>query len=283
MSVSEIQFQVLVDPNSPPITDKALCFETGASRDQLGPGVYEHHGEGFRSEDPGALTRFYEDLLLGTSYPLVFATRELRGPDTLVAMAIFMYRDLALIPETVGLVASVDLYHRWGPPLLAHVEPKLAGFLRSFSRLFPPTLSNRERGERIGVGVQWVREFLTSGVLPELSLDPPCVRVLDIGSNSFVLAETVSPSIEAWEILFRQGHLRGVLLGQENEGLRFVMAARKHERSWSGMANASVLLNDLEALSGGDPAWACEGNYLRSPDAGSKVVPSYLLEVFLRV
>jgi len=283
MQVSELQFQVLVDPGLPSIVSGALCFETGATREQLGPGVYEHHGAGFRPEDPGALTRFYEDLLLGTPLPLVFATKEVRGPDTLLAIALFLHRELALVPAATGLVAGVDLYHRWGPPLLAHIEPALAGFLRTFDKFFPSNLTKRERGERIGMGAQWVREFLLEGNLPNLGTPLPEVRVVDIGSNSFVLAETMSPSVEAWEVLYRSGHLRGVLLGPDLEGLRVVLASRKHERAWPGMGNAVVFLNDLEGLSGGQPEWTCDGSYLRSPPVGSRILPSHLLEVFLRM
>jgi len=283
MKVSELQFQVLLDPGLPTIVEGALCFETGASPDQLGPGVYEHHGDGFSVSDPGALTRFYEDLLLGTSLPLVFATRDVRGPDTLLAIALFMHRELPLISATTGFVASVDLYHRWGPPMLAHVEPRLAAFLRSFDKFIHSGLSKRERGERIAMGAQWIREFLVDGVLPDLGYKLPEVRVLDIGSNSFVLAETESPSVEAWEVLFRMGHLRGILLGPDNKGNRVVLASRKHERSWPGMRNAIVFLNDLEKLSGGGSEWTLDENYIRSPLMGTSITPSYLLEVFLRV
>lgn len=283
MATSDLKFQVIVDPGLPPIVEGALSFETGATKDQLGPGVYNHHGPDFTPGDPGALTRLYEDLLLGTPLPLTFATHAVSGADSVLAIALFMNRDLAIIPATTGLVASVDLAHRWGGPLLAHVDPVLAAFLRSFSKFFPEGISKKERGERIGLSVQWIREYLIEGTLPNLGSALPEVRVLDIGSNSFVLAETTKPSPEAWETLFRAGHLRGVLVGAEENNLRSVIASRKHERAWPDMYQALMFLNDLEGLSGGDPEWAADGNYIRSPLVGTKILLTYLIEVFLRV
>jgi hypothetical protein len=194
-----------------------------------------------------------------------------------------MHRDLALLPVTTGLVASVDLIHRRGPTMLAHVEPLLANFLRFFDSFFPSSLVRRERGERIGLAVQWVREYLLEGTLPKLNGELPEVQILDLGSNSFVLAETKVPSIEAWEVLFRSGYLRGVLLGVLEGDTRKVWAARKHERSWPHLGQTITFLNDLESLSGGLPEWTFEGDFVKSPSVGSRILVSHIMEVFLRI
>jgi hypothetical protein len=282
VEASELQVQVFIG-KVPPVLEGTVCFETGATREQLGLTIYEHHGEGFGPEDPGALTRFFEDLVLGSPLPLSFATSEVRGPDTLLAMALFMHRDLLLQPATPGLVAAIDLTHRWGPPLLAHLDPLVARFVRSFDRFFTPTLSERERGERIAMAVQWVREYLLEGNVPNIGFPLPDVRVLDVGTNGFVLAETGHPSVEAWEVLYRMGHLRGVLLGPDEEGARQVVASRKSERAWPHLSRSVEFLNDLELLSGGDPGWVAERDFLRGPAVGSKTLVSHLLEVFLRI
>lgn len=283
MHISELQFQVLVGSKTPSVLEDAICFETGATKEQLGLLVYEHHGEGFGPEDPGALTRFYEDLILGSPFPLSFVTHEIRGPDTLLALALFLHRDLLLQPGTPGLVATVDLAHRWGPPLLAHLDPTLARFIRSFDLFFPTPLTDRERGERIAMAIQWVREYLLEGKVPNLGSPLPEVRVLDVGTNGFVLAETSKPSAEAWEVLYRMGHLRGVLVGPEVEGLRQVVASRKSRRAWPDLPKAVEFLNDIERLSGGFPEWAMGDYFLTGPPVGSRTLVSHLLEVFLRI
>jgi hypothetical protein len=281
--VEDLQFQVVIDPGLPSVVEGALSFETGASKDLLGPGVYNHHGEEFSPWDCGALTRFYEDLVLGTPTSLIFATHGIGGPDTILAMAIFMHRDLAILPSTTGLVASIDLVHRFGRNLQSHIDPLLSGFLRSFNEFFPSSLSKKERGERIGLAVQWVRDYLVDGSIPNLGEPLPKVEVLDVGTNGFVIGRSDKPSGEAWEVLFRQGYLRGVILGLESpEGLE-VLIARKHQRSWVNLNQALVHLNELEGLSGGEPCWVCEEDFIRSPKGGTKILVNYLIEVLLRI
>jgi hypothetical protein len=281
--MEELQFEVLIDPNLPPVVDDILCFETGARIDQLRPGVYEHHGEGFDSGSPGALSKFFEDLICGTPFPLRFGTREVRGPDTVLAITLFMHRDLALNPATLGLVYGVDLVHRLGSSMLAHLDPTISGFIRSFSKFFPGTLSNVERGERIATAVQWVREYLIDGRLPSLGPPLPEVRIIDVGTNGFVLAETKIPSVEAWEVLYRRGYLRGVLIGDPTAGTIPILASRKNEKAWPDLPRCLPFLNDLDSISNGVPEWVADGNYVRSPNVGTKIIVSHLLEVFLKI
>lgn len=277
--MDDLKFEVVIG-QAPGIAE-AVRFETGASLLQIGPGVYEHHGEGFDTNAPGALTRLFEDLILGTQLPLTFVTPAIRAPDTVLAIALFLSRDLLLLPATPGLVYGVDLAHRFGPQLLAHLDPMVSGFFKSFPKFFTPNLTHREVGERVSTMVQWTREYLTEGKYPNLGGEAPEVRVLDVGTNGFVLAEALNVSVDAWEVLYREGHLRGVLLGPEVEGRRKVLASRKNERAWEGLPKTVLFLNELESLSNGDPSWKCEGDFVYSPSVGTNTLVSYMLKVFL--
>ena len=281
--MEELQFNVTIDPGQPALVEDTICFETGARIDQVGPGVYEHHGEGFDSRSTGALTRFFEDLICGTAFPLKFMTHGLRGPDTVLAITLFLNRDLALNPATVGLVYGVDLVHRFGPSMLAHLDPTIAGFLRSFNKFFPETQSKIEQGERLSTAVLWIRGFLIDERIPNIGQPLPEVRIIDIGTNGFVLAETSKPSIEAWEALYRLGYLRGVLIGTPVEDSTHILVSRKSERAWPNLPHCIPFLNDLDSISGGVPEWRSEGAYVYSPAVGTKILVSHLLEVFLRI
>jgi len=286
MQAVELTFQVLVDATHPSVREDVISFETGASRAQTqDPALfaYEHHGPEFGPGDPGALTRFYEDLVLGVPLPLTMALREVSRVDTVVAVALFLYRDLPVHPTTPGFVAAVDLIHRRGPSFLGHVGADLARFLQGLEMFFTPSLSKEERGERLGVAAQWIRGYILEGVLPNLGPRAPEVRVLDVGTNGFVLAESIRPGVEAWSELYRQGHLRGVLLGPLKGESRVVQASKKSERVPFDLFRAAVVLNELETLGGGDPSWKVEGLTLFSPEDGTDLLVSYLLEVFLRV
>ena len=281
--MSDLQFQVVIGPETPVVSAEAVCFETGAKLQNLGPGVYEHHGEGFNQFSTGALTRLFEDLIIGTQLPLTFVTRAVQGPDTILAIALFLKRDLLILPATPGLVYGVDLAHRLGPQLLSHLDPIISGFFKAFPRFFTPNLTKRDVGERISTMVQWVGEYLTDGKIPNLWKSAPEVRVLDVGTNGFVLAEALDLSLDAWEVLYRDGHLRGVLLGPEVDGRRKVVASRKNERSWEGLPKSIPFLNELESLSGGVPEWKYESDFVYSPTVGTNILISHLLKVFLGI
>jgi hypothetical protein len=281
--VEELRFQVTVDSEVPTLNKETVCFETGANPQQVGPGVYEHHGDGFDQFTPGALTRLFEDLILGTRLPLTLSTTELRAPDTILAIALFLDRSLLILPATPGLVYGVDLAHRFGPQLLSHLDPIVSGFFKAFPRFFTPNLTKRESGDRITLMVKWIHEYLTEGNTPNLGGMAPEVRVLDVGTNGFVLAESLSLTFDAWEVLYRDGYLRGILLGPEVEGRRLLLASRKSERSWEGLPKTVPFLNELEALSGGVPEWQYTGDFVYSPPVGTTILVSHLLKVFLGI
>lgn len=279
--MGELTFQVLIDPSLPSVIADAVSFETGASRSEIGPRVYNHHGSEFQSSDPGALTLFHEDLISGLALPLTFATHGI-AVDTVVAAALFMHRDLAVHPDTPGLVASLDLAHRYGPAFYAHMETNLASFFRAVEQFFPVTLPHAERGERFGTAIQWVRDFVLDARLPSIGRPGAAPTILDVGTNGFVLALGES-SVDAWIDLFRRGFLRGVLLGPGEGDFRSVLIARKSPKVGFDLDLAAQHLNELEGLSGGSSPWVREGDFLRSPIEGSAILVEHLMEVCLRV
>ena len=276
---------MVIDPTVPSLVKDAISFETGASRTEASePFVYEHHGEDFTSSDSGALTRFHEDLILGTPLPLTFATRSIGGIDTLVAIALFLHRDLAVHPGTPGLVTAVDLIHRRGAPFLGHVEVDFARFLRGLKDYFPPGASKQEVGERIATATQWVRDYVLDGNLPNIGPRVTKPRVIEVGTNGFVFAEAKKPSVDAWADLYRLGFLRGFIIGPEDRDFRHVVASRKSDRVSFNLQQAEIHLNELERASGGDPSWkVADGAFLLSPPDGSLILVSHMLGVFLRI
>jgi len=284
VELASLNFQVVIDPTVPPLVKDSVSYETGASvEESASPWVYEHHGEGFDPLGPGALTRFYEDLIRGTPLPLIFSTREVNDIDSIVAITLFLSRDLATHPATPGFVTAVDLVHRFGPQYLGHVDPDLARFFQGLRGYFPPGVSRQEAGQRVGTAVQWIREYILDGDLPNIGPRVTSPRVLEIGTNGFVFAEAAKPSIETWGELYRGGFLRGVLIGPQLGDFRQVIASRKSDRVEFNLNQALIHLNELERASDGDPTWRIEGDFLFSPPQGTLILMSYLLGVFIRV
>ena len=281
-----MDLKVLIEPTLPAVVPFAIAYETGATLEEVKPDpdrfVYEHHGEGFSPETPGALTRFYEDVSLGRTLPVTFATHRIKDVDTVVALALFMNRDLVLIPSMVGLVAQIDLAHR-RPVMLAHLDPHMVCFIRMLRTFFPQNINRSELGSRIETAASWIRGYVTEGTFPALGKGLPEVTVLDKGTGGFVVAETAGDLLEGWTVLFSHGYVRGVLVGPEREGLRRVMAARKSVYVALNLTLAAKLLNDVETAMGTPPEWACHGDTLTSPSKGTLLTLTHMLEVFLRV
>ena len=281
--IRPLELRVRIEKDLPVVVPDSISFETGATRAQTmeeGLWCYEHHGEDFLVQDRGALSSFFEDLILGRQLPLNFATPEIRDIDTLLAITLFLRRDVALHPMMPSLVANVDFCHRLGLPALAHVDPDLARFLQ-FLRgyLLEENISKREFGDRLSACIQWVIEYVMSGDLPHLGA-PPEVTVLDQGSNGFCVAEVGGSVLEGWIELFRAGFLRGVAFTREGNN---VLAARKSTLVGFDLSKACHLLNELEAASGGSEPWACEGDFLASPELGTCLSRKVVLDVLVRV
>lgn len=283
----ELTLAVIVDKAVPVIATDTISFETGASPAQVREvalHAYEHHGEGFTADTPGALQRFYEDLLLGRPMPLRFATRGIADFDVLFAVALFLHRDLIIQPNTPATIAMVDAAHRIGLPYIAHLDPGFGRFLRRLRVYFPSDLGKREIGERMTQAVEWVREYILDGRLPHLGNDSHSLRVIDQGTRGFVFAQAEGPLLDAWLDAFRRGFLRGFIVGPDREGgRRNVLAARKSPYVSLNLHQASEWLNEMERAMGEPGLWKAEPLWLHGPMDGTVILPSHLMEVFLRV
>lgn len=271
--MTAIKLEVLIDPKLPPVVPGAVSFETGAER--LGLHVY---GPG----RVGPLLSFYEDLISGAPMPLVFATKRVSGPHTVLAATLFFDRDLAIHPATPGVVYAVDAASRLGDTIFGHLEPSLSRFLRGVESYLPASLSKQEQGQRLATAMGWMRSYLVDGTLPSLGPVIPHVRVLDTGTNGFVVASSPRPGPEAWESLYRDGYLRGILVGEEAQGLRPTLVARKSLQVGFDLERLVPIFNELEQFSGGMPWWQVRGNYLSPPLDGSTISLQYMIEVLLR-
>jgi hypothetical protein len=280
-----MDLQVIVDPGLPAVIANGVSFECGATPEQTRSGalIYEHHGEGFTTEHQGSLPRFFEDVASGRKIPQMFGTHAIRDVDTIFAIALFLNRDLALVPNMVGLVAQMDLIHRRGMSMLAHIDPYMVGFVRLLRDYFPEKLSRAELGQRIERASGWIRELVTEGSSPAIGRGLPEVRIIDRGTNGFVVAETMGDLVEGWVVLFSMGFIRGVLVGPEKDGRYPVLAARKSPHVALDLNTAAKLLNDVESAMGEPPEWNAKADWLFGPTKGTMLTLPHLMEVFLRV
>lgn len=285
-----MELNVRIEKALPVIVPDAISFETGAKLSDLavsGVFAYEHHGEEFTPNDKGALTQFFEDLILGRSLPLTLATRSVQDIDTLVAIALFLHRDLATHPAMPEFIYTVDFVHRLGLPALAHIAEDKARFFSALRDYFPEKgLSQRELSARVTTAVGWVREYIHQGALPVLGPVPRSeVRVLNQGTNGFVVAVTKESLWDGWVELYRQGFLRGVLVEyQPGDRQRCLIAKKSHFVTFDLMAAARVL-NQLETAMGEPAEWTVtkDGLWLQGPAEGTLLLLRQTLEILTRV
>jgi hypothetical protein len=114
--VQELQFQVVINPALDKKVSGAVAF-----------GDFEvEEGAGYPVD---GLPAFFDDLARGRPMPTVFVTRGLT-PSLLVAVTLFLHRELTLRPEMLTLVASCGIVDRLGLAGLAHIDRDLARFFK---------------------------------------------------------------------------------------------------------------------------------------------------------
>jgi len=281
-----LELKVYYDEKAPPIVEKALTFETGASIEQVASPVlwcYEHHGQGFGPAFPGALTALFEDLSMGRPSPSAFVFNRTRDVDVLVAATLFLHRDLLVLPSTAAFVSGVDLMHRRGYPFIGHLAPEVGQFIRLIRGYFPDDLTPEKVNARLPTAISWVRAYLWDGTLPSLGAPFPAPTILDQASGGFVVAETTGSLPEAWFELYRQGYYQGVLFGGRRGSLLPALVARKSAFIPFDIERAALLLNEAEVLLGGIPAWAVEGDWLWSPPDGTLILATEVVRTLMRV
>lgn len=276
-----IQLGISLDPKAPSVLPDAITFETGATLQEVrdpATFAYNHHGPGFGDAHPGALTAFFEDLVLGRPLPTKFVSHRVEGMDTVVAMALFLHRELAVEPRTPGFVAQVDFLHRRGLTVVGHVDRDVEQMVY--------LLNDAPEGpdsEWLSRALGWVREYLLKGEVPGAAR-PAQVRVIDRGTDGFVVATTEETQLlRAWIELYRCGFLRGVVFGRDQGGRRPVLISRKSAYVGLDLAKAASILNEMEAAMGEAPGWSQDGLWLAAPEPGTYILPEHLLAVLTRV
>lgn len=284
-----MQLNVRIESHLPAIVEGSISFETGATLAQVqDPGfyAYEHHGAEFSALDRSALVQFYEQLLLGRPMPATLATHQIRDVDVLMAITLFLHRDLATLPATPELVYTIDFAHRLGLPALAHIEESKARFISSLRAYFPDKLSQRELSQRVISAVGWIREYLQQGTLPVLGALPNTdLTVLAQGAAGFVLASTKSASLwDGWVELYRLGFLYGILIQYLDGDRKHVMIARKSHYVPLDLVLACRLLNQLEArAAAGSADWTVTSELWLEHASGTELPVARIREVLTQV
>ena len=167
--MTELRLNVLIDPTLTSAPDDAVLYD-------------------------GDIRRFFHDMVAGKPLPLTLALREVRDVDALLAVAVFLHRDLAIHPGLPGLLAVFAMACEepfWG---LAHVDRdigRFVGHLRGY--LGQSGAGKQEQAERVATAVGWIRELLLEGRLPQMAPAPVAPTVITVGTNGFVFAEGPQP------------------------------------------------------------------------------------------
>ena len=275
-----------IDAGVPVLVERAVSFETGATRAQAAdPSLwaYEHHGESFGWADPGALTCFFDDLVHGRPMPPKFASKALRDIDVLIALTLHHNPDLVFLPNAFKLVNAADFVHRRGAVGMAHVDQDLMQFFRFLRGLFPKTRTSKDFEDRIEQAVDFIKDYIGNDQLPQLGGDPEPPTILDTGTRRFVVAETGGSLGEAWVHLFRNGFARGVVFSKDHNGRRNILGTRRGPYVSFNLEMAARLLNDIEKAMGEPPEWGNDALWLYGPPDGSLLLVTYVLEVLTRV
>jgi hypothetical protein len=285
-----MDLNVRIEKNLPQIVPNAVSFETGLSKTQLeDPSViaYEHHGPEFSASDKGALPSFYEDLILGRPMPTTLATPQIQDIDTLLAIALFLHRDLAIHPNTSGIVYTVDFVHRLGLPALAHLDSNLARFFSALRVYFPDRLGQQELSKRLQDAVGWLKEYIEEGTLAVVGSSPLTdIRILSKGTGGFVVAvnESLGPLLDGWVELYRVGFLKGILIKRSGDKIHVVIA-RKSLYLPFDLIKACHILNQMETAMGELPDWKVSPDnlWLWSPEEGTLILVQHITEVLVRI
>jgi len=273
----DLELQVVVNEDLPYELESGVAFGDFEVREGI---VYDG--------GPENLFHLYRNLLMGRPHALTLYTRRIPWVSSLVAIALFLRRDLAVHPKMAQFVVSADLASNYGAAGLAHVEPDVCSFLRLLrDYVVDQKLGKPELGRRLYQAVEWIGEYILEDCLPNLRPDPEPPQVLDVGTDGFVTALSSRPEItqDDWIPLYRQGFLRGVLFTPPENDFRGYLASRKSSWLTFDLPKAAVWLNEAEkALRGSaGPLWEADGDWLWGPEPGTLLPPSSVLDVLTRV
>lgn len=266
--MDELRFQIVLDKEIGRNVRGVVAFGDFETDDEtLGTPIYKD------------VDTFFRDLIFGRPLPLTFAAKELETFGVILAIALFLHRDLAIHPDTPGFLACTNLADH-GIAGLAHIDRDLSSFFKFTRRYLASAKKPKDALETV---VGWIRQYITDKQLPSLppALTPP--RVVDIGTDGFVLATCQHESLaEGWEELFRMGYLRGLLLKSLPEARWQVLGARKSAYTLLDLGKAADALNEAETAMGEPPEWKVEGMWLIGPPDGTLIPVSALTKVLVR-
>ena len=271
--MQELEFKVVVDKDLGRKVEGVVAFGDFVTEDSTGRTAIYQVNE---------VSEFFRDLILGRPLPLVFVTRDLENLSVILGVTLFLHRDLAIQPIVPSLLTSFGLADAYGVPGQAHVDRDLSRFLK-FLRVYVGSAKGKKgQQEALTSAVSWIRAYILEGSLPALPTEPDPPRIIEQGTDGFVFATTKGNLSAGWEELYRQGFLRGVLLTQNADRWK-VLAARKSAFLALDLTKAADALNEAEAAMGEPSDWVTDGIWLLSPENGTLIPPSTILQVFLRV
>jgi len=257
--------------------DSQLPIELEFPAVAFGSFVSKHPGVIVYDETPESspLARFYIDLISGRPLPLQYVTRQVDSIASVVSVVLHMDRASALHPRMHSLVTSVELVSAMKEAGMAHIDRDLSRLLLFIDQyLFEQPATKQVLEERLPLVIDWLRGWVFEERLPSLPAEPPPPRVLDYGTNGFVVAEGSRPNEDVVE-LYRMGYLRGVLYSRDH-----VLAFRKSRHLQFDLAKAAGMLNAVARELGQPENWVVEGLFLRGT---SQLSREKLTEVFLRI
>jgi hypothetical protein len=273
-----VDIRVTVDPDLPELLNEPVVAFGYFKGFHAGLTIYEPVGLG------SALSRLYIDLICGKSLPLTFFTRSVQHLEAIIAASLFLDRELVLHPKAAELVSAVELVTQLREGGLAHVERDLGRLLLLIDGyLCSAPMTREEQGRKLGEVVQWLRNYALEGRLPALPRESEPPTILDRGTNGFVLATASGSLVDAVVELYRQGHLRGLVLQPLEAGRERVLAFRKSPHVRFDLQTAQTHLNAVEAALGQPGRWSDERFLLASPKEGTLIPRRDLIETFLRV
>jgi hypothetical protein len=277
LRIKELQFQVFI--GEPPSEQREwVGFESPGSSPEY---------------TFSTLAGFHQSLISGQALPLTLVTKKFDNSfgdiSKLVAMVMYLHRDVAIRPALTSLVSSSVIVSQLGWVGLAHIDRDLAWFFEIMrSWIWHDADSRREEGNRITSAIRWLRDWVGEGKLPTLPPEQSPPRVISVGTNGFVLAEAPWDSNLriGWVELFREGHLKGALVTEPSHDLRRVLVAKRSDHISFDLGLAQSILNQAEGAMGGSE-WPLDGTcWLHSPGEtldGTLLPVSSIVDVLVRV
>ena len=267
---SQVKLEFSVVPNFP----RALTVPLVG----LGDFEVKHPGAvAYTGEQVPLLASLWVDLISGRPLPTRLVIKQVKNVEQLVCLSLFMDREVALSPKIPALVGSVELAKNLHAAGLAHIEPDLARLLTFLDQyLFSSNLNPKELSRKLQEALLWIRNYVLEGSLPNMPRpsDPP--KILDHGTNGFVVAETRGRFVDAIVDVYRQGFLRGILFG--TAGSSAVVCFKKSHYLRYDLEAASWRLNQIE---GGLANWVVEGLHLHNPSTG--IPRQLIIDTMLKV